>query len=403
MDEFFKAVRISEHVYWVGAIDWNVRNFHGYTTGRGTTYNAFLIIDEKVTLIDTVKAPFYDELMARIRSVIDPAKIDYIVSNHAEMDHSGSLPAVIEAVRPEKVFASPMGEKGLKAHFGADLDLTVVKTGDTLSLGRETLHFVETKMLHWPDSMITYLEKAKILFSQDAFGMHLAGSNLYTEEYDRSITEHEAKKYFANILLHLSPRIIELLDVLPSLKLDISMIAPDHGPIHRTPEDIGWILKLYREMAEQKPKPKALVFYATMWDSTEKIGRALADGLAQSGVEVKVASLNATDRSAIITDILDCGLVAAGTPTMNNNMFPAMADALTYIKGLRPRNRIGFAFGSYGWSGEGGKQVHAALTEMGFEMPMELMNVKYVPTAADLEKAFDAGVALAKQLIEKTK
>ncbi len=403
MNEFFKAVQISERVYWVGAIDWNVRNFHGYTTDRGTTYNAFLILDDKVTLIDTVKAPFYDELMARIRSVIDPAKIDYIVSNHAEMDHSGALPMVIDAVKPEKVFASVIGEKNLKAHFGEDLAITPVKTGDTLPLGKETIHFVETKMLHWPDSMISYLEESKILFSQDAFGMHLAGSHLFADEYRCFVTEHEAKKYFANILLHLSDRILGLLDTLPTLKLDIKMIAPDHGPLYRTAEDIEWILKIYRDAAEQKMKPRALVIYATMWESTEKLARSLADGLAHGGVGVELSSLAAMERSAMITEVLDSGIVAIGTPTMNNQMYPAMADIITYLKGLKPRNHIGFAFGSYGWSGEGAKQVHAALTEIGFEMPFEVQNVKYVPTVVDLEKTYQTGVELAKQLLAKTK
>lgn len=403
MSEFFKAVQISERVYWVGAIDWNVRNFHGYTTDRGTTYNAFLILDEKITLIDTVKAPFYDELMARIRSVIDPAKIDYIVSNHAEMDHSGALPMVIDAVKPEKVFASVIGEKNLKAHFGENLAVIPVKTGDTLSLGKETIHFVETKMLHWPDSMISYLEESKILFTQDAFGMHLAGSKPYIDQYSRFVTEHEAKKYFANILLHLSGKILELLDVLPSLKLDIKMIAPDHGPLFRKPEDIEWILRLYREVAEQKMKPRALVLYATMWESTEKLARSLADGLAHGGLEVELSSLAAMERSAMITEVIDSGIVAIGTPTMNNQMYPAMADIITYLKGLKPRNHIGFAFGSYGWSGEGAKQVHAALAEIGFEMPFEPQNVKYVPTVADLEKTYQTGVELAKQLLAKAK
>lgn len=399
MKEYLKAVKVSENVYWVGAIDWNVRNFHGYQTERGTTYNAFLVIDEKITLIDTVKAPFVDELMARIRSVIDPSKIDYIVSNHAEMDHSGALTAVMDAVQPEKLFASPMGEKNLKAHFGADLDITVVKTGDVISLGKQSLHFIETRMLHWPDSMFSYLDGDKILFSQDAFGMHLAGSSLWSDEYEYSLLEHEAKKYYANILLHLSPQIAKLLEAFPSYNLDLAIIAPDHGPLWRRDHDK--ILELYAECVKQGWKKRALVVYATMWNSTEKLARSLADGIASVGVPVDVASLNANERSAVITGILDAGVVALGAPTMNNQMFPAMADILTYVRGLKPKNHIGFSFGSFGWSGEATKQIQSEMESWGFELPHGPFAVKYVPTEDDLKKAFDFGVDLGQRLLEK--
>ncbi len=399
MNEYFKAVKISDSVYWVGAIDWNVRSFHGYRTERGTTYNAFLVLDEKVTLIDTVKAPFVGELLARIRSVIDPKKIDYIVSNHAEMDHSGALPEVIAAVEPEKVFASALGQKNLKAHFGEDLDITVVKTGETLSLGRHGLHFIETRMLHWPDSMVSYLDGEKILFSQDAFGMHLAGSALYADEYPDYVLEHEAKKYFANILLHLSPKILELLDALPSFNLDIAMIAPDHGPLWR--KDVGRVIQLYRECAEQNWKDRALVVYSTMWKSTEKLARAIADGISGTGIRTEVMSLEAVERSAVITAVLASGIVAVGTPTMNNQMYPAVADILTYSRGLRPKNHIGAAFGSFGWSGEGAKLVQAELAAQGFEMPFEPFSVKYVPTEKDLAAAYELGAGLGRKLLEK--
>ncbi len=399
MNEYFKAVKISDSVYWVGAIDWNVRNFHGYRTERGTTYNAFLVIDRKVTLIDTVKAQFAGELLARIRSIIDPRKIDYVVSNHSEMDHAGALPDVISAVKPEKIFASPMGQRNLREHFGADLAVETVKTGDTLPLGKRTLHFVESKMLHWPDSMVSYLDGDGILFSQDAFGMHLAGSSLYADEYPDCVLESESKKYFANILLHLSPKILALLDALPSYKLDIGMIAPDHGPLWR--RDTDRIVRMYREYAEQKWKNRALVFYATMWKSTEKLARAIADGIAGTGVQTEVMSLDAFDRSAVITAVFESGIVAAGTPTMNNQMYPSVADILTYSRGLRPVNHIGAAFGSYGWSGEGAKLVQEELTAQGFEMPFAPLGVKFVPTEEDLSSAYDLGVSLSRKLREK--
>ncbi|MDD3155070.1 MAG: FprA family A-type flavoprotein [Victivallaceae bacterium] len=403
MGNFLKAQQITDKVYWVGAIDWNVRNFHGYQTGRGSTYNAFLIMDEKITLIDAVKKPFLGELMERISSVVDPAKIDYIVSNHAEMDHSGALPEVVKLVSPEKVFASPMGEKALRAHFGDFFPISKVVTGDKISLGQSTLTFVETKLLHWPDSMFSYLDTDKMLFSQDAFGMHLAGSNRFAEEYDLSLLEHEAKKYFGNILFHLAGRISELLNKLPDLHLDIRCIAPDHGPIYRRPEEIQWILNLYTQLAAEKTPGKALVFYSTMWESTAKMAGAIADGIRDSGIEVEVASLAVNERSAIVTKVVDSGLVVAGAPTMNNQMYPAMADVLTYLKGLRPKNRLAAAFGSYGWSGEAVKLMNQDLAAAGFALVDEGLTCKYVPDQTMLEQCFEYGKKLAGALKEKRK
>lgn len=397
MKEVFKAEQIAENVYWVGAVDWNVRNFHGYQTGRGSTYNAFLVIDEKVTLIDTVKAPFFNEMLARIRSVIDPEKIDYIISNHAEPDHSGAIVSAIEAIHPEKVFASPLGEKALRAYYGADLDLTVVKTGESVKLGKGTFSFIETKMLHWPDSMVTYLDTAKMLFSQDAFGMHLAGSKLWADEYPEFVLDYEGRKYFANILNVQSAKVLDLLNALPGLNLDIAVIAPDHGPLWR--KNLGWILDLYRDCAEQKPAPRALVAYSTMWHSTEKLANAIADGIRSTGVTVEVADLAVNDRSAIMTEVARSGALAFGAPTMNNQMFPAMADVLTYIKGLRPKNKLGLAFGSFGWSGEGAKQIAAELEAMNIPQPVPMFQVKYMPMEADLERAFESGAALGRALL----
>lgn len=398
----FGAVRISEHVWWVGAADWNVRNFHGYLTDRGSSYNAFLIVDEKVTLIDAVKAPFTKEMLDRVASVIDPEKIDYIVSNHSEPDHSGGLPEVIAEVKPEKVFASVIGAKTLAAYYG-ELNVTPVKTGDTISIGSGNLAFVDTKMLHWPDSMVTYYDADKLLFSQDAFGMHLAGSMMWADEYDKSLLEYEARKYFANIINLQAPKVLALLDSLPGLGLDIQMVLPDHGPMWRTQEDIAWILSLYRDFAEQKPRPRALVAYATMWHSTGILATAFAEGVRSAGVEVHLADLAENDRSSIMTHVAYSGLIAFGAPTMNNQMFPAMADTLCYVKGLKPQNKLGFAFGSCGWSGEGAKQISAELEAMGVEQPEKFIQVKYMPTADELTAIRDCGKRLAEQLLEKCK
>jgi flavorubredoxin len=393
MTETLKAVRITEHVYWVGAIDWAMRNFHGYKTSRGTTYNAFLILGDKITLIDTVKAPFKDELLSRISSVIDPNKIDYIVSNHSEMDHTGCLPSFIHTLKPEKVFASKMGAKALLQHFGLE-DIEAVADGQTLSLGNLNLTFTETRMLHWPDSMFTYLEEDKILFSQDAFGMHLASAKRFIDEVKD--WEGEAAKYYANILLPFSPMVTGLLAKVSKMNLPIEMIAPDHGPIFR--KDLDRIIGLYGKWARQDPTTKAVIVFDTMWHSTAKMASAICDGLVEGGAETIVIPLDAGHRSDVAAEILDAGALIVGSPTMNNNIFPPVADVLTYLKGLKPRNIIGAAFGSYGWSGEGVKQIEEFFDAMKIEKFCDGLNVQYVPTSADLEKCRALGLQIAQRL-----
>jgi len=394
---FFNAERISENVWWVGAVDWNVRNFHGYLTQRGTTYNAFLIVDEKITLIDTVKAEFTSEMLERISTVVDPEKIDYIVSNHAEPDHSGGLPETIKTVKPEKLFASSFGAKTLKAYYGIDAE--ALPNGSSLSLGAGNLTFAETRMLHWPDSMISFYDRDGVLFSQDAFGMHLAGSSLWAEDYDQSILNYEAQKYYSNIINAQSAKVLTILDELPKLNLNINILAPDHGPLFR--KNIEQMFVLYRKFAEQKPVRRACVVYSTMWHSTEKLAKAFADGVRNAGVEVVLLDLAVNDRSAVMTEVALSGLIAFGAPTMNNQLFPAMADVLTYVRGLKPQNKLGFVFGSCGWSGEGAKQIKAEFETMKIEMPYEFLQVKYAPTGEELQLAFERGEQLAAALNEK--
>lgn len=402
MENYLKAVQVTENVWWVGAIDWNLREFHGYRTTRGSTYNAYLVVADKITLIDTVKAPFKEEMYQRIASVIgDPAKIDYIISNHAEMDHSGALPQVIEEVKPEKVFASVMGVKALDAHFRIGSALTPVKTGDTISLGNKSITFVETKMLHWPDSMISYIPEEKILFSQDGFGMHLATDKIFVDENDFAVVEQEMRKYFANILLLYSPQVLKLLEDLPKLNLAIDVIASDHGPIWRG-ELLAKPLELYKKWASQVPENRAVVVYSTMWHSTEKMAVAIADGLRANGTSVKMMSLESFTRSDLATEILCAGALIAGSPTLNNQMFPAMADALCYIRGLRPKNMVAAAFGSFGWSGEAVSQINEIFAAMKLETVSDGLKIKYVPTDADLKNCFELGEQISKILSEKT-
>jgi flavorubredoxin len=400
MKDVYSAIKVTDNVYWVGAIDWTIRDFHGYTTPRGSTYNAYLVMADDITLIDTVKAPFKDEMLSRIRSVVDPSKIKYIVSNHSEMDHSGSLPEVIDIIKPEKVFASAVGVKTLKELFHDNHEIIPVKDGETLSLGNMDLTFLETRMIHWPDSMFTYLAKDELLFSQDAFGMHLATLERFADEIPASMLEYEGATYYANIVLPYSPIVLKALEKVLASGLKIKIIAPDHGPIWR--KDIGWIIDLYKKWASQKPTAKAVVVYATMWHSTEKMARAISEALAQAGIKVKLLSMNETHRSEVVFEVLDAGALIVGSPTLNNNILPQMADVMTYLKGLKPANKIGAAFGSYGWSGESVKHLEAMLKEMKVEIAAELIAVKNAPDSDILEKCHEMGKTIAAQLLKRT-
>ena len=391
----FQAVKVTDKVYWVGAIDWDIRDFHGYATSRGTTYNAYLVMADKPTLIDTVKAPFTDEMLSRISSVCDPKSIRTIVSNHSEMDHSGALPRVIELIKPEKVLASAMGVKALNAHFHWDVPVQAVKDGEKLDLGGERLAFIESRMVHWPDSMFSYLEGAGVLFSNDGFGMHLASSQRFDDETPDWRTE--AAKYYANILLPFSDIVLALLDKLAKSGLAPKMIAPDHGPIWR--QDAAKIVSLWGEWARQKPRNKAVVVFDTMWGSTDKLARAAAEGLIAAGVKTLVMPLRGNHRSDVASELLEAGALLVGSPTINKQVFPTVADVLSYLKGLRRKNLVGAAFGSYGWAGESLKQVQDALTEMGVAT-VEPVKCQYVPDAAALDAAYGMGQKVAARLKE---
>ena len=393
----FKAVKITDRVYWVGAVDWGLRSFHGYRTSRGSTYNAFLILADKITLIDTVKPEFYDEMMARIASIIDPNDIKYIVSNHAELDHSGCLPRLIQTLNIEKILASSKGVQALRDHFGWNREVETVKTGDKLNLGNGTLRFIETRMLHWPDSMFAFLEEEGVLFSNDVFGMHLATSERFADEIDPWLLKREGAKYYANILLHLSPLVSKLLEALPTFNMDIKMIAPDHGPIWR--ENLNWILNCYSEWAEQRSTNKAVVIYDTMWSSTARMAAAVSDGLYAGGAHVELMPLEGTHHSDILTEILDAGALLVGSPTLNNQVYPSVAGVMNYLKGLKPKNLVGAAFGSYGWSGEAVRHLDQIMREMKVELVQKGLQVKYVPSDKDLAECRALGEKVAARLI----
>ena len=328
--DVFKAVRMTENVYWVGAIDWAVRDFHGYSTGRGTTYNAYLILSEKVTLIDTVKKPFFEEMMMRISSVMDPSEIEIIVSNHSELDHTGSLQQTMAAVKPDKVYASPMGSRALAAHFHWEEDpIEVVKTGESIDLGNMAIDIIETRMLHWPDSMVSYLPAEKVLFSQDGFGMHLASTERFDDELPLSVLEAEARKYYANILLPFSPLVTTLIGNLGKMELEIDLLCPDHGPVWRS--NIDWILGRWASWAHRKPRPKAVVIYDTMWNSTRSMAEAVTEGLTLEGVSSIMMPLRASHISDIAAEVLEASALIVGSPTINGRIFPSVAECMNYF------------------------------------------------------------------------
>lgn len=375
-----QAQKITDNIYFVGAVDYNVRNFHGYSTEKGSTYNSYLIIDEKIALIDGVKEPFTLEQIERISSVIDIKKIDYIISNHAEPDHSGSLPKLKELTGAEIYTSFPNGVKDLKGYYG-DLGYKEIKANDTLSLGKRTLRFFPTPMVHWPDNMVTYLEEENILFSNDAFGEHYATSKRFDFEVDLEETFKQADKYFANIVLPYIPQTKNALSSLSSLKID--MICPSHGVVWK--EHIDKIMALYDNIVNYRDKENAVIVYDSMWKSTEKMASAIGEGFARKNIPFVLLDLKTNHISNILTLVMKSKYLAVGSPTLNNNMMPNVASFLCYLKGLNPKNKKFIAFGSYGWGGQSIKQVYDELIGLKYEPICDMIKVLYNPKKEDLE------------------
>jgi anaerobic nitric oxide reductase flavorubredoxin len=391
-------VTLKDGVNWVGAVDWNIRDFHGYTTSRGTSYNAYLIQDEKTALIDTVKHAFSNELMERISELTSLDKIDYIVVNHVEMDHSSSLPVLAKLAKNAKILASARGKEELIKHYGTKFEkVEIVKSGDTLKLGKKTLTFLESPMLHWPDSMFTYIVEDKILMPNDAFGQHLASSERYEDEIDQHILMEEAQTYFANILTPFSPLIVKKIQEVVAMKIPIDMIAPSHGVIWR--KDPMKIVNAYMNWCTGKSvKQKAVIVFDTMWGSTDKMARAIADGIVSQGVETKVLKLRATDDTDIVTEINDAKAVLLGSPTLNNGMFPSLGSFLVYITGLKPKDKLWSFFGSYGWGGGAVRNMAKMAKEAGFDVLEPSIELKWVPNDEELKKCFDFGRQIAQKI-----
>jgi len=390
-----EAVEIAKDVYWVGALDWNGRNFHGFNTPRGTSYNAFLIVGEKNILIDSVKYPFYDQLIGRISSVIDPKKIDLIISNHTEPDHSSSLLRV-QQLTGAKILASRKGVEGLRLYY-EDIKVEPVQDGQEIKNGSRTLRFIETPFLHWPDSMFTYLVEDGILFSMDAFGQHLCSSKRFDDEVDESILMFEAAKYYANIILPFGNQVLRTYDKIKDL--DLKMLATAHGIIWR--KKIDKIVPKYLMWGKYETREKVAVIYDTMWNSTKIMAEEISEAITSQGVEVRLHRIGCTDRATLMEDILEARAVVVGTPTLNTYVFPSVADFMAYARGLKPKDRIGAVFGSYGWGGGACKVVHENLEAAGMMMPFEDLEVRYVPKAEDRQRCRELGVQIAKRVKAK--
>lgn len=384
-------VTLKDGINWVGVVDWNIRDFHGYITYRGSTYNAYLIQDEKTALVDTVKYNFCNELVAHIEELVSLDKIDYIIVNHVEMDHSSSLPTIAKLCPNAKIFSTARGKEEIIKHFGAEFErIEVVKSGDKISLGKKTLTFLEAPMLHWPDSMFTYIIEDKVLMPNDAFGQHLATSERFDDEVDQYILMEEAITYYSNILTPFSPLIVKKIQEVVAMKLPIDIIAPSHGIIWR--KDPMKIVNAYLDWCTGKVvKQKAVVVFDTMWGSTDKMARAIGEGIASQGIEVKLLKLRGTDNTDIVTEITDAKAVVVGSPTLNNGMFPSLGSFLTYIGGLKPRGKIWYFFGSFGWGGGAVKTMASMAKGFGFDVVEQSVELKWVPTVEELKKCFEFG------------
>jgi len=390
------ALKILPDIYSVGVIDWNVRVFHGhtYSTNRGSTYNAYLILDEKIALVDTVYGPFAGELIENIKEIIPVEKIDYVIANHVETDHSGALPAIMKLCPKAKVLGTEKCKEGLYKHYYGSWDSQVVKSGDKLKLGKRTLTFLEAPMIHWPDSMFTYCPEEELLLPNDAFGQHYATSERFDDEVDQCALMDEAVKYYANILWPLGSIILKKIEEVQKLNIPIRMIAPSHGIIWR--RDPMKIIKAYVSWAKNETKPKIVVAYESMWGATEKMARKIVEGIADAGISVKLFDVATSDRTEIIKEMLDAKGFIFGSSTHDNDMLPNIAGFLELVKGLRPKNRAIGIFGSYGWAGGAAKEIEGVLGEGGMELTVPSLTEKYVPDENEIKRCYEYGKEFAK-------
>ncbi|MCP3900595.1 MAG: anaerobic nitric oxide reductase flavorubredoxin [Desulfobacteraceae bacterium] len=391
------SICVKNNVYWVGKIDWELRKFHGdeYSTNRGTSYNSYLIKEEKTALIDSVWIPFSNEFVKNLAQEIDLTKIDYIIANHAECDHSGALPELMKIIPDTPIYCTKNGVKSLKGHYHQDWNFKIVKTGDTLSLGDKELIFVEAPMLHWPDSMFCYLTKDNILFSNDAFGQHYASEYMFNDLVDQSELFTECIKYYANILTPFSPMVIKKIEEVLGFNLPLDIICTSHGIIWR--DNPAQIVEKYMEWANNYQENQITIIYDTMWNSTRIMAENIAKGIQESdkNVNIKLLNLAKTDKNDVITEVFKSKAIMVGSSTINNGILLSVAGILEMIKGLKFKNKSGAAFGSYGWSGESVKIITKMLKESGFDIKEEGLRMQWKPDKNNIEKCFEYGKQFA--------
>lgn len=392
--------KITGTVTWVGKVDWELKSFHGneYSTLKGSSYNSYLVRDEKTVLIDTVWQPFDKEFVSRLKKEINLKDIDYIIANHNEIDHSGALPELMREIPNTPIYCTANGAKILKGHYHQDWNFVTVKTGDTLNIGKHTLTFVEAPMLHWPDTMMTYMDGENILFSNDAFGQHYASESLFNDTVDTAALYEEATKYYANILTPFSKFVTKKIDEVLKLNLPLTMICPSHGVIWK--DNPVQIIEQYLKWADNYKENQITLIYDTMWNATRKMAEAIAAGIVEEDPTVTVKLMNASkeDKNDIITEIFRSKAIMLGAPTVNNGFLHSIGGLMEMVKGLKFKEKKAAAFGSYGWSGEAVKQLTGVLKDAGFEVVNDGIRALWVPDDKITEDLTSFGRDFAKEV-----
>ena len=392
------STKINDYVTWVGKTDWELKRFHGdeFTTEHGSSYNAYLIKDEKTVLIDTVWLPYDREFVSNLKKEIDLKKIDYIIIQHGEVDHSGALMELMYEIPNTPIYCSANAVKSVKGQYHKDWNFNVVKTGDKLNIGKHTLTFIEAHMLHWPDTMFTYMDNEGILFSNDGFGQHLASEFLYADEVEQDKLWKEAITYYANILAPFSMMVKNKINEILNMNLEINMICPSHGLIWR--KDPEQIVKKYLEWADSYKENQITIVYDTMWNSTRKMAEAIASGIENidKNVTIKLMNTSKDDKTLVLTEVFKSKAIVVGSPTVNNGYLHSIAGILEMIKGMKLKSKKAASFGSYGWSGEATKLITEELKKSGFEIINDGIKVMWTPDEEILEQCKKFGEEIAK-------
>jgi flavorubredoxin len=390
--------KINEKVTWVGKIDWELRKFHGdeYSTHRGSSYNSYLVKDKKIALIDTVWQPFSKEFVANLKKEVNLKDIDYIIANHGEIDHSGGLPELMKEIPNTPIYCTKNAVKSLKGQYHQDWNFVEVKTGDTLDLGENKLVFIEARMLHWPDSMFTYMTGENILFSNDAFGQHYASELMYNDKVDNSELMQEAIKYYGNILTPFSPLVVKKIEEILSFNLPVDMICPSHGIIWR--EKPLQIVNKYMEWAKNYKENQITIIYDSMWNNTRRMAESIAEGIKEADKDVTIKIFNSAkaDKNDILGEVFRSKAILVGSSTINKGVLFSTAGLLEMIKGLEFKEKKAVAFGSYGWSGESIKFITKELNSAGLEVINDGIKVLWSPDDTEIERCKEYG----KKLVE---